>query len=448
MEKIQIKDLTTEYVLEKLQDTHPFFKLGKPTLRKYSVGIDDFGDKKLSYARYADTDDNANRSNDTLLNYLRHVNRNDLFDIVIKYEKNTLNDIIQVFWHKTIDLSIKYQYKKPYTIGEALSRAHNIVEGDRVDDLFNPHRTTARIRHLFVESPIENCIRLQAIISAPSLEEFATTFGTYFSNLDEVIEILREQYAKTKDNQILDAANYIEDNKQVLYDNLIKTFKDINYQSVHGAKIDICDVELDPKVANLNVSVSKLSNLTQEEYEDPIMSNHVLLKLSRLQRSLELSLDYAFVSQYTKGRDRSIKQLSVDFLTSNMCYQVFRHVSDTGYSHTTQKLLYNLNARLKNSKAKTREREILKTFKSQTAPIIAAIKEIYKETLPYAKTRNGSYLSEELLAELLQDVHTGKHEHTQVVLDKITNAVTEMKALCDGYNEEYRRMLDAIAEDL
>lgn len=27
MEKIQIKDLTTEYVLEKLQDAHPFLNL-------------------------------------------------------------------------------------------------------------------------------------------------------------------------------------------------------------------------------------------------------------------------------------------------------------------------------------------------------------------------------------------------------------------------------------
>ena len=180
MDKIQIKDLTTEYILEKLQDAHPFFKLGKPTLDKYSVGINDFGDNKLKYAHYANTDDNTNRSNDALLNYLRHSNRNDLFDIVIKYEKNILDDIIQAFWNKTIDLSIKYQYKKPYTIGEELSRAHKLVEGDRVDDLFDPHRTTSRIRHLFVESPIENCIRLQAIISAPSLEEFGTTFDTYF----------------------------------------------------------------------------------------------------------------------------------------------------------------------------------------------------------------------------------------------------------------------------
>lgn len=28
MEKIQIKDLTTHYVIEKLKDTHPLFKYG------------------------------------------------------------------------------------------------------------------------------------------------------------------------------------------------------------------------------------------------------------------------------------------------------------------------------------------------------------------------------------------------------------------------------------
>ena len=448
MDKIQVKDLTTEYIVEKLQDAHPFFKLGKPILDKYGAGVDDFEDDVLSYARYANVDDNTNRSKDALLNYLRHSDRNDLFDITIKYEKNASNDIIQEFWKKTIDLSIKYISKQPYSIRKELSRAHKIVEGDNVGDLFSPHRMTARIRYLFVESPIENCIRLQAIISAPLIEDFVGEFDTYFSNLDEVIDILREQYEKTNDDEILDAANYIEDNKQTLYDSLVKMAKDTGYESAHGTTIDICDVELDPEVANLNVSVSKISNLTQEEYEDPIMSNNVLLKLLRLQRALALHLDYNLVAQYTKGRDRSIKERSVDFLTSNMCYQAFPHVRKTDYDHTTQKLLYYLNTRLKNSKAKTREREILKTFKARTAPIIERIKEIHKEVLPYAKTRNGSYLSEELLSELLQDTNTGKHEHTQAVLDKITSAVIEMKALCDGYNEEYRRMLDAIAEDL
>lgn len=347
MEKINIKDLTTEYVVEKLQDAHPFFKLGKPTLRKYSVGVDDFGDKELSDAYYANTDDNANRANDALLNYLRHSNRNDLFDITIEYKKNVFNDVVQAFWKTTIDLSLKYRYKKQYAISDELSRAHKLVEGDDVNDLFDPRIMTARIRYLFVESPIENCIRLQAVISAPYIEDFADKFETYFSNLDEVIDILREQYAKTHDDEILNTANYIEDNKQTLYDSLMKMFKDISYQSVHGAKIDVCDVELDPEVANLNVSVSKISNLTQEEYEDPIMSNHVLLKLLRLQRALALHLDYNLVPEYTRGRDRSIKERSVDFLTSNMCYQAFPHVRKTGYDHTTQKLLYHLNTRLK-----------------------------------------------------------------------------------------------------
>lgn len=111
MEKIQIKDLTTEYVLEKLQDAHPFFKLGKPILDKDGRGTNDLGDDTINYACYTHTDDNSNRSKDALLNYLRHSNRNDLFDITIKYEKNKFDDIIGVFWNKTIDLSIKYQYK-------------------------------------------------------------------------------------------------------------------------------------------------------------------------------------------------------------------------------------------------------------------------------------------------------------------------------------------------
>mgnify|MGYP000846548053 CR=1 FL=1 len=444
MEKIQLKDLTTEYILEKLQDAHPFFKLGKPTLDKYSVGTDNFGDDQLKYARYANTDDNANRSKDALLNYLRHSNRNDLFDIIIKYEKNTLDDIIQAFWNKTIDLSIKYQYKKPYTIGEELSRAHKLVEGNRVDDLFDPHRTTARIRHLFVESPIENCIRLQAIISAPAVEEFVTKFDTYFSNLDVAIEILLEQYKKTKDNQILHVANYIEDNKQALYDNIVKIFKDTNCQSVHGAKIDICDVELDPKVANLSVSVSKVNNLTQEEYEDPIMSDNVLVRPMQLQRSLEELLNYKYVLRDS----RSLSDISYTDMFGSGSTRWFLHISYKQHNYTAQKLLVNLNTRLKNSKAKTREREILKTFKSRTAPIIDRIKEIYAEVRPYVKTRSEYHISDELQDILAKDFNTGQHVHTQAILDKITNAVTEMKALCDGYNEEYRRMLDAIAEDL
>lgn len=192
--------------------------------------------------------------------------------------------------------------------------------------------------------------------------------------------------------------------------------------------------------------MSKVDNLTQEEYEDPIMSKHVLLRLLQLQYSLERLLERPIVTKYSKNS--AAKELLTTYLSTNACWQVFTHVSDSKYAHTTQKLLYHLNTRLKNSKAKTREREILKTFKSRTAPIIERIKEIHQEVLLYVKTRNKWYLSEELLSELLQDVNTGKHVHTQAVLDKITNVIIDTKALCDGYNEEYRRMLDAIAEDL
>lgn len=446
MDKIQVKDLTTEYIIEKLQDAHPFFKLGKPILDKDGRGTNDLGDDAINYACYARTDDNSNRSKDALLNYLRHSNRNDLFDITIKYEKNKFDDIIGVFWNKTIDLSIKYQYKKPYTIGHELSRAHDLVEGDEisVDDLFDPHRMTARIRYLFVESPIENCVRLQAMISAPLIEEFANTFETYFSQLDEVIDILQEQYAKTHDNQILDAANYIADNKQVLYDSLFNMCEGVDFRSLHGTKIDICDVELDPAVANLNVSVSKVNHLTQEEYEDPINSDTVLIRPMQLQRSLEELLNYEYVLKSSSGKN----QVSYNSMFDNYCTQWFIHLSYKQYAYTTQKLLVNLNTRLKNSKAKTREREILKTFKARTAPIIDRIKEMYAEVLPYVKSRSKYHVSDELHDILAKDFNTGQHTHTQAILDKITNAIIDTKALCDGYNEEYRRMLDAIAEDL
>lgn len=445
MDKIQVKDLTTEYIIEKLQDAHPFFKLGKPIMDKYTVGSDGFGNKAPSYVRYDDTNDNANRSKDALLNYLRQPNRNDLFDVIIKYEKNLFDDTIAAFWWKTSDLHTKYQYKQPYTIGEELRRVHRLAADNEVRKLLDPHLTTARIRILFIESPSENCVRLQAIISAPAIDEFASTkIDAYFSNLDEAIDILREQYTKTKDNQILDAANYIEDNKQSLYDSFFKILKNIDYDSLRRTKIDVCDVELDPEVANLNVSVSKISNLTQEEYEDPIMSKHVLMPLMQLQRSLEELLRYEYVLRSNSDESK----VSYDSMFNNRRAQWFFHIRDKKYNYTTQKLLVNLNTRLKNSKAKTREREILKAFKSQTSPIINSIKEIYEEVLPYVKHQSKCQVSDDLHDELAKDFNTGKHEHTQAVLDKITNAIIEMKALCDGYNDEYRRMLDAIAEDL
>lgn len=48
----------------------------------------------------------------------------------------------------------------------------------------------------------------------------------------------------------------------------------------------------------------------------------------------------------------------------------------------------------------------------------------------------------------MKDFDTGRHDHTQAVIDKLANAISETRALCEAYNDEYRRMLDAIAEDL
>ena len=47
--------------------------------------------------------------------------------------------------------------------------------------------------------------------------------------------------------------------------------------------------------------MSKVDNLTQEEYEDPIMSKHVLLRLLQLQYSLERLLERPFVTKYSKN---------------------------------------------------------------------------------------------------------------------------------------------------
>lgn len=444
MDKINIKDLTTEYVIDKLKGTHPFFNFGKPTLDKYSIGDDGFGNKALSRAHYSDTNDNSNRSKDALLNYLRHSDRNHLFDIMIKYNKNTFDSVINTLWNRLIALSSKYQYKQPHTICEELRRARNLVASDDIKRLFDQHLMTARIRYLFIESPIENCIRLQAIISAPAIDDFASKFDAYFSNFDEAVDILREQYEITKDNQILDITNYIEDNKQVLYDSIVKIFEDIGYPHVNGSKIDICDVELDPHIANLNVSVSKVNNLTQEEYEDPIKSDAVLIRPMQLQRSLEELLNY----EYVLRSDGDESKVSYSSMFDDDRAQWFLHLNYNQRNYTTQKLLANLNTRLKNSKAKTREREILKTFKSRTAPIIDRIEEIYAEVLPYVTSQSKRHVSDELHNILAKDFNTGQHIHTQSILDKITNSVIETKALCDGYNEEYRRMLDAIAEDL
>lgn len=452
MEKIQIKDLTTHYVIEKLKDTHPLFKYGTPEIYSDSSSrsYDLVSGETTSYPPTYVT--NTQRSKDLLLNYLRQTRENNLAEMTIAYKKkdNLRHQYSSKFNSALSKLIVKYMCENEKLTRE-LRRIDKMLGSDRIndemDDIFLSYRRECTINYSFVDSPIENCMRLQAVLNAPTLEEDVDVIlNKYIPNLKVAADELRDLYEASKDKSILHVAEYINEHVEEFREKVTAFFNEIDYRSIHGAKIDICDIELDPDLVNLDVSVSKVNDLTQEEYEDPIMSNHVLLKLLRLQYSLERLLDRPFVVQYSKGRRAS--ELRSDILTSNACSKVFRHVHDSKYAHTTQKLLYHLNTRLKNSKAKTREREILKTFKSRTAPIIEKIKEIHQEVLPYVKTRNKWYLSEELLSELLQDVNTGKHVHTQAVLDKITNAIIDTKALCDGYNEEYRRMLDAIAEDL
>lgn len=454
MEKIQAKDLTPEYVIEKLKDTHPLFRYGTPEVYSDSSSrsYDLVSGKKTSYPPEYVSD--TQRSKDLLFNYLRQARETNLAEMTVAYasKDNLRNQYSLEFNSRLNSLIVEYRFKREnYKIARELERIDKMIGSDRIDDemdkIFAPYKRECTVHYLFVDSPIENGIRLQAVLHAPTLtDDVDTILGKYIPNLKVAADMLRDLYESVKDKAMLDAAECIDDNLEEFREKVTKFFNEIDYQSVHGTKIDICDIELDPAITNLNVSVSKVDNLTQEEYEDPIMSKHVLLRLLQLQYSLERLLERPIVTKYSKNS--TANELLTTYLSTNACWQVFTHVSDSKYAHTTQKLLYHLNTRLKNSKAKTREREILKTFKSRTVPIIERIREIHSEVLPYAKTKNGSYLSEELLSELLQDVNTGKHVHTQAVLDKITNAIMETKALCDGYNEEYRRMLDAIAEDL
>ena len=454
MEKIQVKDLTPEYVIEKLKDTHPLFKYGTPQVYSDSSSrsYDLVSGSKTSYPPEYVSD--TQRSKDLLFNYLRQPREHNLAEMTIAYasKDNLRNQYSLEFNSKLGDLIVEYRFKREnYKIARELEQIDKMLGSDRIDDemdkIFAPYKRECTIHYLFVDSPVENCIRLQAVLHAPTLiDDVDTILGKYIPNLKVAADMLRDLYQSVKDKAMLDTAEYIDDHLEEFREKATKFFNEIDYQSVHGARIDICDIKLDPTITNLNVSVSKVDALTQEEYEDPIMSNHVLLRLLQLQYSLERLLEHPIVTKHSKNS--TANELLTTYLSTGACWQVFTHISDSKYAHTTQKLLSHLNTRLKNSKAKTREREILKTFKSRTAPIIERIKEIHKEVLPYAKTKNGSYLSDELLAELLRDANTGKHEHTQSVLDKITNAITEMKALCDGYNDEYRRMLDAIAEDL
>lgn len=444
MDKIQVKDLTTDYVIETLKDTHPLFKNGFFTLRVDSSynAFDEFVPDRGQYT------EGDGRHKDLTLNYLRHSSRNELFDAIIKNSKVSYHDYTGHFLDRLRDLWIKYHYRDD-VIHAKIDQIQKLVECKELSYVLTNCKFSNRITYSFTDSPIKDCMRLQAVISMPYLaDDGGVIINKYFSNLDLAAELLQELCTETKDDKIVQASNCINDSKQEFHDKVVAFLKEIDYQSLDGTRIDICDVEIDPDVVNLDVSVSKNNNLTYDEYEDPIMSKYVLIRLMQVQRSLENLLEYDFVSSYYKHRDRADKVITPETIFTESSFRYFAQVSNSKHEYTTQKLLTHLNARLKNSKAKTREREILKTFKSQTAPIIAAIKEIYADIRPYVQPRSQFCVSEELERKLKKDVNTGAHVHTQEVIDKITSAIIETKALCDGYNEEYRRMLDAIAEDL
>jgi hypothetical protein len=444
MDKIHIKDLTTEYIIETLKDTHPLFKDGFFVL-KVDSSYDAFDEFVPNHGQYTNGD---GRHKDLTLNYLRHSSRNELFDVLLENSKVSYHDYTGHFLDQLRSLWIKYHYRDD-VIHAKIDQIQKLVESKELSCVLNNYQFSNRITYSFTDSPIKNCMRLQAVISMPYLADDGDfIINKYFPNLDLAAELLQELSIDTNDEKIKQASNCINDNKQEFYDKVLAFFRDIDYRSLDGTRINICDVEIDPDVVNLDVSVSKNNNLTYDEYEDPIMSKYVLIRLMQVQRSLEKLLEYDFVSSYYTHRDRVDKVITPDTMFTEHSFRYFAQVSNSKHDYTTQKLLTHLNARLKNSKAKTREREILKTFKSQTAPIIAAIKEIYADIRPYVQPRSQNCVSEELERKLKKDVNTGAHVHTQEVIDKITSAIIETKALCDGYNEEYRRMLDAIAEDL
>jgi hypothetical protein len=441
MEKIQIKDLTTDYVIAVLKEAHPLFKddlLSLHLTRSKSA----FGESVPDSGKYAN--DNG-RSKDLTLNYLRHNSRNELFDIILENNTVDYDNYGGEFLSRTRDLWMRYDRND----NSKISQATDILDIDELKYVLLNWKNTFRIAYSFTDSPIENCIRLQAVISAPYLvDDVDVVLGKYFPNLDLVVELLRESYAETKIDNIRNVANFIEANKDEFRENTLAYLKAIDYQTLDGTRIDICDIEIDPSLVNLDVSVSKNNNLTHEEYEDPIMSEFVLIRLQQVQRSLENLLNHKLVSKYTPYADRVGVEVTPDLIFSYASYSYFAQASELKYDYTSQKLLTYLNARLRASKAKTREREILKTFKEQMSPIVERIKEIYTDVRPYVQPRSRYCISEELQSEIMKDFDTGRHDHTQAVIDKLANAISETRALCEAYNDEYRRMLDAIAEDL
>lgn len=87
MDKIQIKDLTTNYVIEKLKDAHPLFKYGIPEIYSdhSSRSYDLVSGEQTSYPPTYVTD--TQRSKDLLFNYLRQTRETNLAEITIAYRK-------------------------------------------------------------------------------------------------------------------------------------------------------------------------------------------------------------------------------------------------------------------------------------------------------------------------------------------------------------------------
>lgn len=283
MDKINIKDLTTDYVIETLKDTHPLFKNGFFTLRVDSSynAFDEFVPDRGQYT------EGDGRHKDLTLNYLRHSSRNELFDAIIKNSKVSYHDYTGHFLDRLRDLWIKYHYRDD-VIHAKIDQIQKLVECKELSYVLTNCKFSNRITYSFTDSPIKDCMRLQAVISMPYLaDDGGVIINKYFSNLDLAAELLQELCTETKDDKIVQASNCINDSKQEFHDKVVAFLKEIDYQSLDGTRIDICDVEIDPDVVNLDVSVSKNNNLTYDEYEDPIMSKYVLIRLMQVQRSLE-----------------------------------------------------------------------------------------------------------------------------------------------------------------
>lgn len=220
MDKIHIKDLTTHCVIEKLKDTHPLFKYGTPEIYSDSSSrsYDLVSGEKTSHPPTYVT--NTQRSKDLLLNYLRQTRETNLAEMTIAYasKDNLRNQYSLEFNSRLNSLIAEYRFKREnYKIARELERIDKMIGSDRIDDemdkIFAPCKRECTVHYLFVDSPIENGIRLQAVLHAPTLtDDVDTILGTYIPNLKVAADMLRDLYESVKDNAMLDAAECIDDN--------------------------------------------------------------------------------------------------------------------------------------------------------------------------------------------------------------------------------------------